>query len=230
MDGGGVLRAARRRARPRFPTCPPRSSRVISLASNHRISEYLGFWRILRTGALCEAKHAVVVEFIKHRGQAYGEHLPADVAQELGHEDPADAGKAGVLVGEARAAGMGLEPVGDLRHVAAFVADPRPAQQRRLVHLKHLAVDDAAPAGLRLRDEAELRAYDGGEAFRPPAGAGRGPQRDERRVGHGPPDFRDGMGVVTHDADVSHGSSFGCEVDYEHHFYSCYKVIVAEII
>jgi len=168
-----------------------------------------GFWRILRTGALCGTKRAVVVKIIEHRGQAYGEHLPADVAQELRHEDPADAGKAGVLVGEARAVGMGLEPVGDLRHVAAFVADPRPAQQRRLVHLKHLAVDDAAPAGLRLRDEAELRAYDGGESFRPPTGAGRGPQRDERRVGHGPPDFRDGMGVVTHDADVTHGNSLG---------------------
>jgi hypothetical protein len=168
-----------------------------------------GFWRILRTGALYGAKRAVVVEFIKHRRQAYGEHLPADVAQEFRHEDPADAGKARVLVGEARAARMGLKPVGDLRHVTAFVADPRPAQQRRLIHLKDLAVDDAAPAGLRLRDEAELRAYDGGESFRPPAGAGSGPPRDERRVGHGPPDLRDGMGVVTHDADVAHGNSSG---------------------
>ena len=83
-----------------------------------------GFWRILRTGALCGAKRAVVVDFIKHRGQAYREHLPADVAQQLRHEDPADAGEAGVLVGEARAASVGLEPVGDLCHVAAFVAGP----------------------------------------------------------------------------------------------------------
>ena len=40
-----------------------------------------GFWRILRTGALCGAKRAVVVEIIEHRGQAHAEHLPADVAQ-----------------------------------------------------------------------------------------------------------------------------------------------------
>src|SRR5271166_2854180 len=103
------------------------------------------------------------------------------------------------------AADMGLEPVGDLGHVAAFVAGPRVAQQRRLLHFKHLAVHDAVPAELRPRDQAELGAYDGGEPFRPTASAGRGPPRDELRVGHGPPDLHNGMGVVTHDVDGTHG-------------------------
>jgi len=36
-------------------------------------------------------------------GKADGEHLPADPAQQAGHEEPAGAGEPGVLVGEARA-------------------------------------------------------------------------------------------------------------------------------
>ena len=38
-----------------------------------------GFWRILRTGALCGAKHAVVVEFIKHRGRSRSSMLPGSL-------------------------------------------------------------------------------------------------------------------------------------------------------
>src|SRR5450755_1189656 len=159
------------------------------------------------------AKRAIVVEIIEHGGQAHAEHLPADVAQQLRHEYAAESSEAGVLVAEAGAAGAGLEPVNDLCHVAAFVAGPRVTQQRRLVHLEHLAIDDTAPAGLRLGDELEPRAYGGGDSFRPPARAGRGPQRDKRRVGHGPPDFRRGMGVVTHDTDLTHGNSFGQPID-----------------
>jgi hypothetical protein len=40
------------------------------------------------------------------------------VAQQLRHEHPADAGKSGALVAEARAAGVGFEPVDDLGFVA----------------------------------------------------------------------------------------------------------------
>src|SRR5882724_10614876 len=80
---------------------------------------------------------AVVVEVIEHGWQAHTEHLPADVAQQLGHEDSADAGEAGVVVGEAGAPRVGFEPVDDLCHVAAAVAGPRVAQQRWLGHLQY---------------------------------------------------------------------------------------------
>src|ERR1700722_20606341 len=66
----------------------------------------------------------VLVKGIEHGRQARIEHLPADVAQQLGHEDPDDAGEAGVVVGEAGAPGGGVEPVDDLCHVAALVASP----------------------------------------------------------------------------------------------------------
>jgi AcrR family transcriptional regulator len=59
-----------------------------------------GLWREGAGGA----EHAVVVEVVKHGGQAHGEHLGPDIAKDLGHDEPADAGEAGVLDGEARAA------------------------------------------------------------------------------------------------------------------------------
>jgi|SRR6266851_697411 len=104
---------------------------------------------------------------------------------------------------------MGFKPVNDLCHVAALVASPRVAQQRWLLHLQYLALDDAAPAGLGPGEEAELRTDGGGEAVRPAAGAGHGPQRDERRIGHGTPDLRGGMRVVTDNVDLTHGISSG---------------------
>ena len=79
--------------------------------------------------------------------------------QQLGHEDSADAGEAGLVVGEAGAPGVGFEPVDDLCHVAAFVASPRVAQQRWLVDLQYLAVNDAAPAGLGLGEEPEKTVF-----------------------------------------------------------------------
>ena len=111
------------------------------------------------------AEGAVLVKVIEYGRQARTEHLPADVAQQLGHEDSADAGEAGVVVGEAGAPGVGFEPVDDLRYVTSLVAGRRVAQQRWLVHLQDLAVNDAAPAGLGLGEEP-LR-HDGGEPFRP---------------------------------------------------------------
>src|SRR5690348_12779817 len=153
------------------------------------------------------AEGADLVKDIEHGRQAHTEHLLADVAQQLGHEDPADAGEASVVVAEAGAPGVGFEPVDDLCHVAALVASPRVAQQRWFAYLQYLAVNDAAPAGLGLGQEPELRTGNGGEPFRPAAGAGHGPQRDERRVGHRAPDLRGGIGVVTDDVDLTHGIS-----------------------
>ena len=51
---------------------------------------------------------AVLVEVIEHGGQAHAEHLAADVAKQLRHEGPADAGEAGVVVGEAGARRRGV--------------------------------------------------------------------------------------------------------------------------
>src|SRR6185437_7273205 len=76
------------------------------------------------------AEGAVLVKVIEYGRQARTEHLLTDVAQQLGHEDSADAGEAGVVVGEAGAPGVGFEPVDDLCHVAAHIAGPRVAQQR----------------------------------------------------------------------------------------------------
>ena len=160
------------------------------------------------------AKRAVVVDVVEHGRQAHAEHLLADGAQhELREEEPADAGEARVLVGEARTARVRLEPVGDVGRVAVLVADPRVAQQGELACLEDLAVDDPAPArrGLRdklrgLRDELEPRADRGRETLRSRPLACGGPQRHERRVDHGTPDLRGGMGVVTHDADVTQGT------------------------
>src|SRR6185312_172505 len=51
------------------------------------------------------AEGAVLVKVIEHGRKAHTEHLPADVVQQLGQEDSPDAGKAGVVVGEAGAPG-----------------------------------------------------------------------------------------------------------------------------
>jgi AcrR family transcriptional regulator len=53
------------------------------------------------------AERAVVIEVVEHGGQAHGHHLPPDMAKDLGDDEPADAGEAGVLEGEARAARTG---------------------------------------------------------------------------------------------------------------------------
>jgi hypothetical protein len=157
------------------------------------------------------AESAVLAEIVEHGGQAYAKHLPADVPEQLRHEDSADAGEAGVLIGEAGAVGAGFEPVGDQCHLAAVAVDPRVPQQPRLIRVEHLTVDDAVPARLGLGDQPELRARDGSEAFRPAARTGRGPQRDQGRVGQCTPDLGRGMGIVTHDTDLAHENSSGSQ-------------------
>lgn len=129
----------------------------------------------------------------------------ANGAENLGHEEASGAGEAGVVVGEARFAVVGLESVGDLGHLAAAFVLPRVAQQRRLAHLQHLAQDDAAPAGLGFRDELEPGADRGGEALRPGAGAGGRPPRDQLRIGDRTPDLLWRVRVVADDVDGTHG-------------------------
>jgi RNA polymerase sigma factor (sigma-70 family) len=153
------------------------------------------------------ARCARTVEVGQHGRQAHGEHLLTDRTKQPGHHEPADAGETGVSVGEAAAAVTRLDPVGDLGHVTAVIAHPREAQQGRLAHLEDLAVDDAVPAGLRLRDEPEFRAGDRDEALGPAARAGRGPPRDQVRVGDRPPDGGGRIRVVAHDADAGHDRS-----------------------
>lgn len=165
------------------------------------------------------AERTAVIEIVQHRRQAHGEHLLAGGAQhELREEVPADAGEARVLEGEARAARLWLEPVGDVGRVAVLVADPRVAQQGELACLEDLAVDDPAPArrGLRdklrgLRDELEPRADRGRETLRSRPLACGGPQRHERRVDHGTPDLRGRMGGSRARCGCHSGNSSGCE-------------------
>ena len=69
------------------------------------------------------ARRAVVAKVVENGRQAHGEHLLTDRAQQLGEEEPAHAGEAGVLVGEAGATGVRLDPVGDVGGLAVFVAE-----------------------------------------------------------------------------------------------------------
>src|SRR5450755_5123946 len=89
----------------------------------------------LRCEGAVRAECAVVIEIVEYGGQAGCQHLAPDVAEQLRHEEAADAGKAGVLVGEAGAAGVGLDAVEDVRDVAAGGIGPRVSQQGSLVHL-----------------------------------------------------------------------------------------------
>src|SRR5271166_4538873 len=139
--------------------------------------------------------------------QANGEHLPADRAEQFGHDEPARTGEAGVVEGEAGTVVVRLDVVADVSGRAALLADPGEPEQRRLADLEDLAVDDAAPAGHRLAHELEPGADYGGEADRPAASPGRGPPRDQVRVSDRAPDLGRGMRVIVHDVDVSHGSS-----------------------
>src|SRR5438067_8195268 len=112
-----------------------------------------------------------------------------------------------MVVGEAGAAVVRLDPVCDVGRRAVLLAFPGEPQQGRLAGLQDLAVDDAAPAGVGLGDELEPGAGYGGEADRPGALPGRGPQRDEFGVGDRAPDLGRGMRVVVRDVDVGHGIS-----------------------
>src|SRR5580692_7306390 len=84
---------------------------------------------VLARPAPSPRKGTVAGQPVQDGGQALAQHPGPDPAEQPGHEKPADAGEAGVLVGEASAAAMGLEPVGDVGHVAPAVAvGPRVAQ------------------------------------------------------------------------------------------------------
>ena len=143
------------------------------------------------------------------RGHAYAEHLPADVPEQSSHEDSADSREAGVLVGEAGAAGVGFEPVGDQRHLATSFPSAHEYRSSRgssTSSTSQSTMPFQPSLGLAT---SRTSSYDGGEAFRPAAGAGRGPQRDQGRVGQRPPDLDRGMGIVAHDTDLAHENSSG---------------------
>jgi len=59
------------------------------------------------------------------------EHFGADRAEDLGHEETSDAGKAGVLKGESCPVGPRLYPVGDDGGTAVFLASPGIAKEGR---------------------------------------------------------------------------------------------------
>jgi len=88
----------------------------------------------------------------------------------LRHEYAAESGEARVLVAEAGAAGTGLEPV--YASVTSRLRRPSTsnAAARARSPLSTSQSTNAAPAGLRLGDELELRAYGGvNPSARPPA-------------------------------------------------------------
>src|SRR6202000_503474 len=145
-----------------------------------------------------------VVEVGEDSRQALAEHLAPAPPEQLGHEEAANAGEPGVLVGKAGAAANRFKAVGDLGGIAAAVVGPGVAEQDRFARLKDLAVHDAVPARLGLGHEAELGARDRGEALRASACARRGPPRDQVRVGQGPPDPGYRVRVVADDSDLAH--------------------------
>src|SRR5262249_36789365 len=114
-------------------------------------------------------------EIFQHGWQTLREHLATDVAEQLGHHELTKSAEPGVIEGEAGAASVRLQSVGDLGNLTASVILPGVAQQRRLLDLQHDAIEDAAPAGHRFGHEPESRADVGGEPLRPAAGAGRSP-------------------------------------------------------
>jgi hypothetical protein len=76
-------------------------------------------------GLRCGAELAFLVDIVQHRRETGAEHLLADGAQDhLREDEPTDAGESCVFVREAGTGLVGLEPVGDLCHVAAIVGEP----------------------------------------------------------------------------------------------------------
>jgi hypothetical protein len=65
----------------------------------------------LRLQGAAGAEPAAVIEVGENSGQAGAQHLAADAAEQLGHEEPFDAGEANVVIAEARAAGVRLKPM-----------------------------------------------------------------------------------------------------------------------
>jgi hypothetical protein len=75
------------------------------------------------------AQPAVVVEVGEDSRQAVAEHLAADPAKQLGHEDAANPGEPRVLVGKAGAVADWRKAVRDLGGVASAVVGPGVAEQ-----------------------------------------------------------------------------------------------------
>src|ERR1700729_76306 len=81
---------------------------------------------------------AVGVELVEHGRQTDAEHLLADGAQQLRHQETPDTREAGLLPGEARTAVDWLQAVGDQRAIVVLAAAPGVPEQERLAHLEHL--------------------------------------------------------------------------------------------
>jgi hypothetical protein len=69
------------------------------------------------------AEVSLAGEAVEYRGQARAEHLRPDAAEQPGHEQPADAGEAGVLVGEAGPGRVRCEPVWETPALRAYQSD-----------------------------------------------------------------------------------------------------------
>jgi len=65
------------------------------------------------------------------------------------------------------------------------------AEHERGIHFQHLALDDPVPAGDGFANQLEVIADLSAEAFRPPAAASGGPQRDELGIGERVPELLD---------------------------------------
>src|ERR1700685_3660586 len=108
---------------------------------------------------------SVIVDVVEHGGDENAEHLlPTRSHHQLRQDESTDSFEARVLDHESRSTGVRRERVHNLQWSLPFVANPRVAQHRGLAHLEHLAFNESAPAALRLCNELEPRADNGGEA------------------------------------------------------------------
>src|SRR6185295_15606995 len=114
--------------------------------------------RAARVGA--ELRAAAARPLVEDLRDADLHHLlPARAHHEAGEHPAADAGEAAVLEADLRggATADGLELPRDGHHLAVVVADPRVRELALALARDDLALNVAAPAGLRLRAQDELR-------------------------------------------------------------------------
>jgi hypothetical protein len=110
-----------------------------------------------------------------------------------------------VIPGETGAARNFFEAVGDDGGFVALLVSPVVSKQPGLVDREHFAAHDPVPPGEGLADVTELVADHRTEAFGAAALSGRGPQRDDRRVGQRLPDDRAGLRVLPDNVILTHG-------------------------
>src|SRR6266705_3703622 len=107
-----------------------------------------------------------------------------------------------MLDGQAGTARIRLQVVGELRRFSLSVVGPFITEHRWRARLEHLALDETAPAGIRLRNQLEARTDDRGKAL-----GTHPPKRHQCGICECAPDLRQRMRIVADDPDIGHRTS-----------------------